>query len=81
MTQRFEAIDTVERTYLAVFEPADEGGYVVSFPSFPGLVTLGEARAAATDLLGGYLGLMRERGRPLPASDGHAMPIRGLLAG
>lgn len=73
MSQHSEAVDTAQRTYLAEFEPAEEGGYVVSFPSFPGLVTQGEtldeARGAAADLLGGYLELMRERGRLPPPSD------------
>ena len=28
--------------YLAVFNPAEEGGFDVSFPSFPGCVTFGK---------------------------------------
>ena len=28
--------------YLAVFNPAEEGGFNVSFPSFPGCVTFGK---------------------------------------
>ena len=28
-------------SYFAVFEPAEEGGYNVSFPDFPGCVTFG----------------------------------------
>jgi predicted RNase H-like HicB family nuclease len=80
-----EPITTAEYTYLAVFEPAEEGGYVVRFPSLPGIVTEGEtldeARAMATDLLTGYLELLRERGKPLPASDpaGEPEPIREPL--
>jgi len=42
-------------TSFAVFEPAIEGGYNVSFPAFPGCVTFGktfeEAQTAARDLL------------------------------
>ncbi len=68
-----EPITTAEYTYTAVFEPAQEGGYVVYFPSLPSLVTEGEtleeAREMATDLLTGYLELLLERGKPLPASD------------
>lgn len=68
-----EPIASAEYTYSAVFEPAEEGGFVVSFPKFPGLVTQGEtlaeAREAATDLLTGYLELLRERGRSLPKPD------------
>ena len=71
--KRAEQITTAEYTYAAVFEPAEEGGFVVSFPAFPGMVTQGEtlaeARAMATDLLTGYLALLRERGSQLPASD------------
>jgi predicted RNase H-like HicB family nuclease len=78
-----EPIVTAEYTYTAVFEPAEEGGFVVSFPKFPGLVTQGEtlveARAAATDLLVGYLELLRERGRPLPKPDRHNARIREPL--
>lgn len=82
MTRR-EPIATADYTYTAVFEPAEEGGLVVSFPKFPGLGTQGEtleeARTAATDLLVGYLELMRERGRPLPAPDRRRAPIRESL--
>ena len=82
--KRSEQITTHEYTYAAVFEPVEEGGFVVSFPSFPGMVTQGEtleeARAMAADLLAGYLELMRERGTRLPASDASTIaPIRELL--
>ncbi len=60
-----EPITTAEYTYTAVFEPAEEDGYVVYFPSLPGLATEGEtleeARAMAADLLTGYLELLLER--------------------
>lgn len=73
-----EPVTTAEYTYTAIFEPAEEGGYVVRFPSLPGLVTEGEtleeARAMAGDLLTGYLELLVERGRPLPASDASQAP-------
>jgi antitoxin HicB len=73
-----EPVTTAEYTYTAIFQPAEEGGYVVRFPSLPGLVTegetLGEARAMAEDLLRGHLELLAERGRPLPASDTLAAP-------
>ena len=52
---------------------AEEGGYIVRFPSLPDLITEGdtldEARAMAADLLQSYLELLCERGRPLPPSD------------
>lgn len=41
--------------YPAVFEPAPEGGYNVSFPQFPGCVTFGrtfeEAKEKAKEIL------------------------------
>jgi len=46
-------------TFTMLFEPAEEGGYVVTCPALPGLVTEGdtmeEARSMAEDALGGYL--------------------------
>ncbi len=70
---RQEPVTTEEYTYTAVFEPAEEGGYVVFFPAIPGIATQGEtleeARAMAADLLQGYLEILREQGRPLPVSD------------
>ncbi len=42
-------------SYFAIFEPATEGGYNVSFPSFPGCVTFGknfeDAREKAKEIL------------------------------
>ncbi|HYX27791.1 MAG TPA: type II toxin-antitoxin system HicB family antitoxin [Pyrinomonadaceae bacterium] len=46
-------------TFTMLFEPAEEGGYVVTCPALPGLVTEGdtreEARRMAEDALGLYL--------------------------
>ena len=48
-----------EYTYTVLFEPAEEGGYVVTVPALPGCVTQGdtleEAREMATDAILGYL--------------------------
>ena len=45
----------INNTYFAVFDPAEEGGYNVSFPDFPGCVTFGgtfeEAKAKAREVL------------------------------
>lgn len=42
-------------SYFAVFEPAEEGGYNVSFPHFPGCVTFGytfeESKEKAREVL------------------------------
>jgi len=60
-------------TFTAVFESSDEGGYVVSFPAIPDLVTQGEtleqARTMAVDCLQGYLEILVERGLPIPPSE------------
>ena len=56
--------------YTAVFEPAEEGGYIVTFPAIPGLATQGEtmdeARAMAADCLRANLESLRKDGEPLP---------------
>jgi predicted RNase H-like HicB family nuclease len=68
-------------TYTVLFEPAEEGGYVVTCPALPGLATEGDtleqARAMAKDAISGYLECLREDGRPIPPSEQHeATPIR-----
>ena len=56
--------------YTAVFEPAEEGGYIVMFPAIPDLATQGEtldeARAMAADCLRAYLESLQKDGEPLP---------------
>lgn len=56
--------------YTAVFERAEEGGYIVSFPAIPDLATQGEtleeARAMAADCLLAYLESLRKDGEPFP---------------
>jgi predicted RNase H-like HicB family nuclease len=68
MTRRL--IVANEYSYTAVFELAEEGGYVVSFPAIPGLATQGEtldeARTMAADCLRAYLGSLEKDGLPLP---------------
>ena len=66
------AAETAIRTFTAVIEPdEEEGGYVVMFPAIPDLATQGEtiaeARRMAEDCLRGYLEVLRETGRPMPA--------------
>ncbi len=57
-------------SYTAVFEPAEEGGFVVTFPAIPGLATQGEtideARAMAADCLRAYLESLALDGEPPP---------------
>ena len=59
-----------EYNFTALFEPAEEGGYVLKFPALPGLVTEGdtleEARAMAEDAIRAYLESLRKGGLPVP---------------
>ncbi|OGE18861.1 hypothetical protein A3J19_04895 [Candidatus Daviesbacteria bacterium RIFCSPLOWO2_02_FULL_41_8] len=56
--------------YTAIFEPAEEGGYVVSVPALPGCVTQGEtfeeASAMVKDAIDGYLSVLKEEGEDIP---------------
>lgn len=59
-----------EYTYTVLFEPAEEGGYVVTVPALPGCVTEGdtleEARKMAADAILGYLESLRKDRAPIP---------------
>ena len=56
--------------YTAVFEPAPEGGFVVTVPALPGLVTEGdtmeEARTMVKDAIRGYLESLVQHGEEIP---------------
>lgn len=72
-TQRQQPVRAGEYAYAAVFEPAEEGGYVVRFPAFGYLATQGEtladARQMAIDCLEGRIAAMLDAGETLPPSD------------
>jgi predicted RNase H-like HicB family nuclease len=59
-----------EYNFTVLYEPAEEGGYVVKCPALPGLVTEGDtleqARAMAEDAIRGYLESLRKDGLPVP---------------
>ena len=59
-----------EYSYTVLFEPAEEGGYVVTCPALPGVVTqaetLEEARAMAADAIRGYLESLLKDGLSIP---------------
>jgi antitoxin HicB len=63
----------MDRTYTFVFDPDPEGGFVVTCPALPGLVTHGrtldEARNMARDAMEGYVGVLIEDGEAVPESD------------
>jgi len=56
--------------YTIVITPDETGGYVVTCPALPGLVTEGEtieeAREMARDAITGYLESLRMEGQPIP---------------
>jgi antitoxin HicB len=62
------------KIYTFVFAPEPEGGYTVTCPALPGLVTFGEtldeARMMARDAMEGLIEVMVEHGEPIPESDG-----------
>jgi antitoxin HicB len=71
--KRSEPITAAEYSYTVLFQPEPEGGFTVTCPSLPGLVsygaTLDEARTMAADAIGGYLETLQEDGESIPASD------------
>jgi len=58
--------------YHTIFEPAIEGGYNVSFPSFPGCVTFGqtyeEAKSNAKEILELWIEELACEGKEIPIS-------------
>ena len=58
-----------EYSYTVLFEAADEGGFVVTCPALPGLVTEGdtleEARTMAQDAIRGYLESLHKDHQPI----------------
>ncbi len=56
--------------YTVIFEPAEEGGYVVHVPSLPGCVTEGNTLEEATemvkDAISGYIASLKKHDEPIP---------------
>jgi predicted RNase H-like HicB family nuclease len=71
--------------YTVIFEPAEEGGYVVHVPALDGAATQGEtleeAREMAKDLIVGYLEALAKDGMPAPVEDVDLItePVREVL--
>lgn len=59
--------------YTVLMTPDETGGYVVTCPALPGLVTEGdtleEARAMAADAIRGYVESLIEDGEPVPTDN------------
>jgi predicted RNase H-like HicB family nuclease len=68
-----ESVAKYEYVYTCLFEPEPEGGFTVTCPALPGLVTYGasmeEARSMAAEAIEGYLESVRKDGLPLPVSE------------
>lgn len=62
-----------EHAYNILLQPEPEGGYTVTCPSLPGLVTYGEtleeARAMAVEAVEAYLESLQIDDEPIPESD------------
>ena len=73
-------------TYTVLFEPAAEGGYTVTVPMLPGVITEGdtleEARERAKEAIRGYLKVLRKHREPIPLERGAALgrPITERVA-
>ena len=77
--ERKEPITADEYTYTVLFEPEPEGGYTVTCPTLPGLVsygeTLDEARTMAAEAIACYLESLRKDGRsPKPRTSHVTLP-------
>ncbi len=63
--------------YTAIFEPAEEGGYVVYVPSLPGCVTEGdsleEAMEMVKDAILGYITSLRKHNEAIPEERGPSL--------
>lgn len=66
--------------YTVLFEPAEEGGFVVHVPALPGCVTEGdtieEARAMACDAIKGYLEALAKHGEEIPVESNNTIQER-----
>jgi predicted RNase H-like HicB family nuclease len=60
-----------EYQYSVIYTPAEEGGYVITCPALPGVITEGdsleEARAMAQEAVRAYLESLQKDGLPIPA--------------
>ncbi len=59
--------------YKVIMTPDETGGYVVTCPALPGLVTEGdtleEAREMAADAIRGYIESLKMDGEPIPTDE------------
>ena len=67
----FEEAPVAEYNFTVLFEPAEEGGFMVTCLALPSLVTeddtLEEARAMAPDAIRGYIESLQKDRLPIPS--------------
>jgi len=67
------AVTAAELAYVCHFQPEPEGGYTVTCPSLPPVVTYGEtldeARHNAREAIELCLEVLKEDGQPIPPTD------------
>ena len=72
-----KVVRTSVHTYTVLFEPAAEGGYTVTVPMLPGVITEGdtleEARERVREAIRGYLKVLRKYQEPIPREKGIAL--------
>lgn len=60
--------------YTAIFEPAEEGGYVVYVPALPGCVTQGDSLEESVemikDAITGYIASLKKHNEIIPEEKG-----------
>lgn len=63
--------------YTVIFEPAEEGGYVVSVPALPGCFTEGdtleEAMEMVKDAISAYIASLEKHHEPIPQEQGSSL--------
>lgn len=78
--KRREVVTSATYAYTAVFEPAEEGGFVVHVPALPGLWTEGdtleEARTMAADAIRCYIEGCLQDGVEIPVERDDALHTR-----
>ena len=78
--KRTATVRTTQYEYTVIFEPAEEGGYVVTVPALPGLHTEGdtfeEAQTMAADAIRCYVEGCLLDGEEVPVEHGYAITQR-----
>jgi predicted RNase H-like HicB family nuclease len=69
--------------YTVIFEPAEEGGYIVRVPILPGCTTQGEtfedAKEMAKDAIKSYLSVLQKDGEPIPVESEETIESKILV--